>query len=85
MQAAVLRLSEWFAERATGIIEARQALEISRLRAENATLTEQLEASKVTNRIQQVELKQLMAVVARDLERVKAETRGNDVKAVSPE
>ena len=74
MSTAIARLNAWWNARRTSDAEHRQAIQIENLESRVAVLDEQLETVKVLNRIQEVELKQLAAVIGRDLERVKAET-----------
>jgi len=87
MTTAILRLNSWWNARQTSASEIEQSKRIVALESENATLREQLETERVKNRIQEVEREQLAAVIARDLERVKNETRllgGNVVKTDLP-
>ena len=74
MSTAVARINTWWNARETSESERRLTAKIADLESQVAVLNEQLETTKVLNRIQEVELKQLAAVIGRDLERVKAET-----------
>lgn len=61
----------------------KRDLTISALQQEIIDLQESLKRQQATNRIQQVEIDELTAVVARNLERVKAETQELAVAATS--
>lgn len=74
MSTAIARLNAWWNARATSEVERRLSARVDTLESEKSALIEQLETERVKNRIQEVELKQLAAVIGRDLERVKAET-----------
>ena len=83
------RLNNWWNARVASETERNLRAQLDNLATENARLREENETLKVTNRIQEVELKQLTAVIARDLERVKRETAvlgfgGSVVKADLP-
>ncbi len=84
MSTALRNLSIWWNARVTSAIEASQAREIERLTAALAVSTEALDIERSRNRVADVEVKELAAVIARNFERVQAETRafgGNVVKA----
>lgn len=74
MSTAIARINAWWNARQTSEVERQLSIRVEALEADKSALQEQLETERVKNRIQEVELKQLAAVISRDLERVKAET-----------
>lgn len=74
MSSIVISINRWWNARATSQAEQQLANRVEALQMELSATKEQLEVERVKNRIQEVEIRQLAAVIGRDLERVKAET-----------
>ena len=75
MSSAILRVNEWWNARETSAIEQRLTGELEICRDKIASLTEELDHIRVYSRVQQTEIDAMALVIARNHERVRAETR----------